>query len=105
MNIENCKERFNAYLLNYFGDTYIEKDFEMFKNAIKDTVLFFKDDSIGGWSNLYCKRTWNDMTLKNDADLEIFDLLFKIDLMNGAKPSTIIFWLCYYGAFEILKVR
>ena len=59
----------------------------------------------GGWSGFYCVATWNDTTLENDADLEIFDLLFEIDIENGAETSKIVFRLCYFGAFEAVKVR
>ena len=49
--------------------------------------------------------TWNDETLENDADLEIFDLLLKIDIKNGADTPKIVDWLCTYGAFAAVKVR
>ena len=48
---------------------------------------------------------WDEERLKNDADLEIFDLLFKIDLENGADRTSILNYLCNYGAFGAVKVR
>ena len=54
---------------------------------------------------MYCKKTWNDSTLENDADLEIFDLLLKIDIQNGVDSYKIVRNLCFYGAFEAVKVR
>ena len=65
----------------------------------------FQNGTVGGWSSLYCKVTWNDETLENDADLKIFDLLLKIDIKNGADTSNIVDSLCFYGAFEAVKVR
>ena len=67
--------------------------------------MYFKDHKVGGWSSYYCRNSWNDETLENETDLEIFDLLFKIDIQNGADTSKIVLWLCNYGAFEAVKVR
>ena len=67
--------------------------------------MYFEDGQPGGWSSFYCSETWNDETLENDADLEIFDLLLKIDNKNGADTSKIVLFLCGYGAFEAVKVR
>ena len=75
------------------------------KAVINEIVMYFKDGRIGGWSSFYCKVTWNDSTLKNDADLEIFNLLFKIDIRNGADTSKIVFYLCHDGGYEAIKVR
>ena len=50
-------------------------------------------------------QTWNDRTLENEADFEIFDLLLKIDIKNEADSSKIVESLCFYGAFEAVKVR
>ena len=47
----------------------------------------------------------NDSTLENDADLEIFDLLFEIDNRNGGDLSKIVLSLCLDGAFEPVKVK
>ena len=66
--------------------------------------LYLEDAAVGGWSSFYCRKTWNDWTLKNEADLTIFDLLFKIDVQNGADPSKIVRSLCFNGAFEAVKV-
>ena len=60
---------------------------------------------VGGWSSHYCSETWNSETLENEADLEIFDILFKIDIQNGANASKIVHSLCQFGAFEAVKVR
>ena len=67
--------------------------------------MYFEDGNVGGYSSWYCSKTWNDETLENEADLEIFDLLLKIDIKNGADTSKIVLWLCNYGAFEAVKVR
>ena len=67
--------------------------------------MYYADETVGGWSSLYCKKTWNDETLKNEADLEIFDDLLKIDIKNGADTFIIVHSLCLYGAFEAVKVR
>ena len=67
--------------------------------------MYFEDGQVGGWSSFYCSETWNDSSLENDADFEIFDLLLKIDIQNGADTSKIVLFLCGYGAFEAVKVR
>ena len=59
---------------------------------------------LGGWSSYYCKKTWNNSTSKNEADLKIFELLLEIDIQNGADTSKIAENLRYDGAFEAVKV-
>ena len=73
--------------------------------VIFEIETYFKDNAVGGWSSLYSRVTWNDWTLENNADLEIFDLLLKIDIKNGADTSKIVESLCLYGAFEAVKVK
>ena len=99
------EEKFRSFLSNYFGHSYDEKASGKWSKIIWETNRYFKDGSFGGWSSAYCSKTWNDETLENEADLEIFDLLLKIDIQNGADTSKIVFWLCGYGAFEAVKVR
>ena len=99
------KEKFEDYLLNYFAENYDGRLFKKWAAIINEIEAYFKDYKVGGWSSWYCKVTWNDETLENDADLEIFDLLFKIDIRNGADASKIVWSLCYVGAFEAVKVR
>ena len=90
---------------DYFGDRYDGRLNEQFEAVIIEIEIYFKDGQIGGWSSYYCKETWNDSTLENEADLEIFDLLLKIDIQNGADTSKIVRSLCRNGAFEAVKVR
>ena len=85
--------------------SYDKKVSKKWKDIIREIILYFKDGHFGGWSSYYCKKTWNDSTLENDADLEIFELLLKIDIRNGAHASKIVQQLCGYGAFEAVKVR
>ena len=104
---ENSKleEKFGGFLSNYFGVSYDEKVSEKWAAIVFETFINFDDGAVGGWSSEYCRKTWNDLTLENDADLEIFDLLLKIDIKNGADISKIVLWLCAFGAFETVKVR
>ena len=74
-------------------------------HIIREIDLYFEDVDVGGWSSYYCSKTWNDETLENDADLEIFDLLLKIDIKNGADHSKIVWNLYFHGAFEAVKVK
>ena len=99
------EENFENFLSNYFGASYDEEFSEKWRAVIFEIELCFKDVKIGGWSSCYCKETWNDETLENEADLEIFDLLLKIDIKNGADTSKIVLYLCMFGAFEAVKVR
>ena len=99
------KEKFESFLSNYFGASYDEKVSEKWEAVIDEIEMYFKDGNVGGWSSYYCLKTWNDETLENDADFEIFDLLLKIDIKNGADPSKIVHSLCFDGAFEAVKVR
>ena len=103
-NSEDIKEAFQKFLSDSFGDHYDGRLSEQLVAVIIEIDIYFKD-GVGGWSNLYCKATWNNRTLENEADLEIFDLLFKIDIKNGADPSKIVLSLCRNGAFEAVKVR
>ena len=91
--------------MNYFGASYDKKVSKKWRGIIEEIRLYFDDGKVGGWSSYYCKKTRNDSTLENEADLEISDLLFKIDIKNGADASKIVYWLCCYGAFEAVKVR
>ena len=98
-------EKFEGFLSSYFGAGYDEELSDKWKIVIWEIELYFKEGDVGGWSSLYCKLTWNDETLENEADLEIFDLLLKIDVQNGADLSKIVKNLCMDGAFEAVKVR
>ena len=103
--ISMLKERFESFLSNYFGANYdplVSGEWVIIEAEIE---IYFKDGYAGGWSSYYCSATWNDFTLENEADLEIFDLLFKIDIKNGADASKIVWSLCFSGAFEAVKVR
>ena len=91
--------------MTHFEDDYDKRLPRKFLGSIIEIETYFKDGKVGGWSSWYCKKTWNDSTLENDADLEIFDLLFKIDIKNGADASKIVWNLCFNGAFEAVKVR
>ena len=99
------EESFENFLSNYFGTDYDEEISEKSEAVIYEIETYFKDDCVGGWSSWYCKGTWNDENLENDADLQIFDLLLKIDIQNGADTSKIVLSLCFFGAFEAVKVR
>ena len=99
------KERFESFLSNYFGASYDQKVSKKWEDFILEIKRYFKDGLVGGWSSFYCSETWNDSTLENEADLEIFDLLLKIDIKNGADTSRIVRNLCSFGAFEAVKVK
>ena len=99
------ENKLKSFLSNYFGASYDEEVSEKWEGVITERRLYFEDGCVGGYSSYYCKFTWNDETLENDADLEIFDLLLKIDIKNGADTSKIVWSLCFYGAFEAVKVR
>ena len=98
------EEKFGSFLSTYFGASYDEEVSEKWEAVIEEIETYFGDDKIGGWSSFYCKLKWNDETLENEADLEIFDLLLKIDIKNGADTSRIVLGLCCFGAFEAVKV-
>ena len=99
------EENFENFLSNYFGTGYGEEISGKWEAFIYEIETNFKDGHVGGYSSYYCKVTWNDETLENDADLEIFDLLLKIDIKNGADSSKIVQGLCKDGAFEAVKVK
>ena len=102
--MSKLEENFESFLSNYFDASYDQKETKKLRDIIREIKRYFKDGSVGGWSSLYCKVTWNDQTLENDADFEIFDILLKIDIQNGADQSKIVNSLCNYGAFETVKV-
>ena len=103
--MSKLEENFESFLSNYFDASYDQKETKKLRDIIREIKRYFKDGSVGGWSSLYCKVTWNDQTLENDADFEIFDILFKIDIQNGADSSKIVQSLCFNGAFEAVKVK
>ena len=103
-DITKFKEKYEDCLLNYFGENYDGRFFKKWAAVIIEIDIYLKDGYVGGWSSYYCKQTWNDSTLKNEADFEIFELLFEIDIQNGADTSKIVRNLCLYGAFEAVKV-
>ena len=98
-------EKFESFLSNYFGASYDEEVSDKWNAVIDEIKTYFKYGTVGGWSSWYCKATWNGFTLENDADLEIFDRLLKIDIKNGADTSKIVRNLCSFGAFEAVKVK
>ena len=98
------EEKFESFLSNYFGAGYDKEVYGKWGSIIFEIKLYLKQGWVRGWSSYYCQKTWNDSTLENEADLEIFDLLYKIDIKNGADSSKIIESLCCDGAFEAVKV-
>ena len=98
---ENCE----SFLSNYFCAGYDEELYNEWVALFYEIETYFDDGGVGGWSSWYCSENWNDETLENEADLEIFDLLLKIDTQNGADPSKIVHSLCFLGAFEAVKVE
>ena len=103
--ISKLEEKFGGFLSNYFDADYDEKVSEKWAAVIYELRIYFERAHARGWSSHYCRKTWNDSTLENDADLEIFDLLYKIDIKNEADSSKIVLQLCNDGAFEAVKVR
>ena len=103
--ITKFKEKFRDFIFIYFGKNGDAGLFEKFEALIFETELYFKVGEEGGWSGYYCAKTWNDEALENEADLQIFDLLFEIDNKNGADSSIIFEVVCHFGAFEAIKVR
>ena len=98
------EEKIEIFLSSYFGASHVKADSLKGKFFYLEMLISFKNDQSGGYSGAYCASTWNDSTLKNDADLEVFDLLFEIDIKNGADPSKLVNNLCNRGAFEAVKV-
>ena len=75
-------------------------------NAItSEGELYFKEGNVGGYSSMYCKLAWDENRLKCEADFELFDLLFQIDVENGADRTKILDNLCLNGAFGAVKVN
>ena len=103
--ISKLETNFDGFLSTYFGASYDQKVSKKWRDIIQEIRRYFEDRKVGGWSSFYCKKTWNDSTLENEADLKIFDLLLEIDIKNGADASKIVHSLCFYGAFEAVKVR
>ena len=102
--MSKMNEKFEGFLSNYFGAGYEEVS-DKWAAVIDEIRLYFEDGKVGGYSSWYCNATWNNETLENEVDFEIFDLLLKIDIKNGADTSKIVNRLCYYGAYEAVKVR
>ena len=108
--ISKLEEEFESFLSHYFGACYDKQISEKWEPVIFEIKLYFferwsMDTFLGGWSSYYCQNTWNDLTLENEADLKVFDLLLKIDILNDADQSRIVLNLCQNGAFEAVKVR
>ena len=96
----------NKFLSSYFGEEY-KSVYENKWKVLKIEIGFYIENGlkIEGWCILYCKKTWNNLTLQNDARLRIFEILYQIDLQNGADVSNIVYLLCSYGAFKAVEVN
>ena len=103
--ITKFNEKFEDFVLIYFCENYDRTLFEKWEAVINEIEIYFKDGLVGGYSSGYCYATWNDETMENEADLKVFDLLFEIDVQNGADPTKIAWNLCLVGAFEAVKVK
>ena len=93
------------FFLEYFGSSFEKEKVEGLEEIKYESGMYFKEENNGGYSGYYCQKAWNEERLKNDADLAVFDLLFQIDLENGADRTNILDSLCFYGAFGAVKVR
>ena len=93
------------FFRKYFGNSFDEKKVGVLEGIKFEGRIYFKEEKVGGYSSFYCKVAWDEHGLKNDADLAVFDLLFKIDVENGANKTKILDSLCLYGAFGAVKVR
>ena len=92
------------YFRGYFGSAF-EEEVEGLEEIKNESELYFKEGTVRGYSSYYCLEAWDEKSLKNDADLVVFDLLYEIDLENGADRTNILSSLCLYGAFGAVKVR
>ena len=88
----------------YFGSAF-EEDVEGLEQIKEESEMYFKEGCTGGHSSYYCKLAWDEKRLKSDADFAVFDLLYEIDLENGADRTKILNGLCLLGAFGAVKVR
>ena len=104
-DLKGVLRKFEHFLSFYFGEYYDEKLWEEWEAILIEMRLYFQNDNVGGWSSVYCTETWNASTLENDADWNVFNILFKIDTENQANLSKIFSYLCHDGAFEIIKVN
>ena len=92
------------YFRGYFGSAF-EEDVEGLEHVKLESIVYFEEGKIGGYSSYYCKAACDEKSLKNDADLAVFDLLYEIDVENGADRTQILSSLCFDGAFGAVKVR
>ena len=102
--IEDYWKIIEEYFRGYFGSAF-EEDVEGLEKIKLESALYFKEVFFGGYSSYYCMKAWDEKSLKNDADLAVFDLLYEIDLENGADRTKILVSLCRQGAFGAVKVR
>ena len=91
--------------MEYFGSGFEKEKIEGLEEIKLESELYLKENKAGGYSSWYCNMAWDEERLKCDADLALFDLLFQIDLKNGADRTKILSSLCNYGAFGVVKVR
>ena len=93
------------FFVQYFGSSFDRKKAGVLVGIKSEAQLYLKEEWPEGYSSYYCMIAWNEEGLKNDADLELFDLFFEIDVTNGADTTKILHGLCRSGAFGALKVR
>ena len=101
-----CKVERNLihdFFKEYFGSDFDEEQAVTLEGIKFEGVIY--SSKVGGYSTFYCQMALAKGRLKNDADLAVFDLLFKIDLENGADSTKILNQLCCFGAFGAVKVR
>ena len=92
------------FFIKYFGSGFETEQVNGLEEIKLESVLYFKEGYAGGYSSFYCSVAWDEERLKNDADLAVYDLLFQIDLENGADTTKILNSLCLNGAFGAVKV-
>ena len=92
------------FFLQYFGSDFDMQKIGVLEGIIYESETYFKESKIGAYSSMYCKMAWNEESLTNDADMLVFDILYRIDVENGADTTKILDSTCFNGAFGAVKV-
>jgi len=85
-------ERFNV----------IEKNNSLF---VAETKLYSPEFTEFGYSGLYLDCNWSDAEQQNKANLMLFEKLSKFDQKRGITKEELLFTICNYGAFQLIRVN
>jgi hypothetical protein len=67
--------------------------------------IHYDKQKYAGYAHLYIRKKWDDSSLENQAKLDVYKVLFRIDQRLGTKPEIQLWNCCRYAAnIKIIEV-